>query len=205
MQAKGPDLVTMRAVGGGLGVSRPSVALRDEHLDYALLSLADLVIRVPMGGGTHVGKVRCASTSKVARTLGRCGVPWHPKTRARRERARCLYIGRNTHVGVRARVGDGGNADHQIRLPPMARTSEDEPQSFDLDSGPWFHGSANRQIWLLLMLMETALSSGSADASHWGWTLSQGEQSEAGRGSAGRPWRSVTNTWTTRSCRWRIW
>ncbi len=107
MQANGEDFVSGQAVGGGLGVSRPSVALRDEHLDYALLSLADLVIRVPMGGGTHVGKVRCASTPEVTRTSGRCGVPRHPKTRARRERARCLYIGRNTHVGVRARVGGG--------------------------------------------------------------------------------------------------
>ncbi len=46
------------------------MALRDEDLDYVLLSLADLVIRVPMGGGTHVGKVRCASTSEVTLTSG---------------------------------------------------------------------------------------------------------------------------------------
>ncbi len=168
MQADGPVLVSGRAVGGGLGVSRPSGALRDDHLDYALLSLADLVIRVPMGGGTHVGKVRCASTPEVTRTLGRCGVPRHPKTRARRERARCLNIGRNTHVGVRARVGDGGNADHQIRSPPMARTTEAEPQSSDLDSGLCLHGSANRQIRSLPILSGTALSSGSPDASQWG-------------------------------------
>ncbi len=37
-------------------ITRPSVALRDGALDYELKSQADLVIRVPMGGGTQVGR-----------------------------------------------------------------------------------------------------------------------------------------------------
>ncbi len=37
-------------------ITRPSVALRDGDLGYGLVSQADLVIRVPMGGGAHVGR-----------------------------------------------------------------------------------------------------------------------------------------------------
>ncbi len=44
----------MGMVGGEEGVGGPSVALRDVDLGYRLKSQADLVIRVPMGGGTHV-------------------------------------------------------------------------------------------------------------------------------------------------------
>ncbi len=40
--------------------ARPSVALRDGDLDYGIVSNADLVIRVPMGGGTLVGML-CVS------------------------------------------------------------------------------------------------------------------------------------------------
>ncbi len=43
-------------VGSGIMITRPSVALRDGALDYELVSQADLVIRVPMGGGAPVGR-----------------------------------------------------------------------------------------------------------------------------------------------------
>ncbi len=44
-----------RGVGRGEVITGPSAALRDGVLGYRLKSQADLVIRVPMGGGTHVG------------------------------------------------------------------------------------------------------------------------------------------------------
>ncbi len=54
MWAKAPFHSFGRRVGSEIAITRPSVALRDGALDYELVSQADLVIRVPMGGGTQV-------------------------------------------------------------------------------------------------------------------------------------------------------
>ncbi len=43
-------------VGGGIMITRPSVALRDGDLGYGLKSQADLVIRAPMGAGAPGGR-----------------------------------------------------------------------------------------------------------------------------------------------------
>ncbi len=88
----------MGAVGGEEGVGGPSVALRDGDLGYELKSQADLVIRVPMGGGTHVGRERGASTPEVARTSGDGGVPLHRRSHARRETAGRHYTAGRAHV-----------------------------------------------------------------------------------------------------------
>ncbi len=90
MSAKGALFPSRRRVGNGSAITRPSVALRDGDLGYGVKSQADLVIRVPMGGGTHVASCRYALTSEVARTTRREAGRW-----------------------------GGGNADHQIRTLPM--------------------------------------------------------------------------------------
>ncbi len=56
MPAKGALFPSERRVGSGDGIIGPSGALRDGALGYGLWSQADLVIRVPMGGGTHVAR-----------------------------------------------------------------------------------------------------------------------------------------------------
>ncbi len=68
MERAGPHPAPMGAVGGDDEIGGPSVALRDGNLGYGIWSQADLVIRVPMAGGTHVARGRRASTSEVART-----------------------------------------------------------------------------------------------------------------------------------------
>ena len=190
MQATGADFVSGRAVGGGLGVSRPSVALRDEHLDYALLSLADLVIRVPMGGGTHVGKVRCALTSEDTHTSGESEVSLHRKKHPRRGEGE--DGGRWERGSPDPLATDGENfrgraPKFRSRFGALVSWERESPDlvAADVDGDRAFErkfGCKPR-----------------------GRISSQCEQSEAGRGSAGRRWRSVTSTWTTRSCPWRIW
>ncbi len=69
MERAGLHPAPMGGVGSEEQINRPSVALRDVDLDYGVKSQADLVIRVPMGGGTHVGMKRGALTLEVAGTL----------------------------------------------------------------------------------------------------------------------------------------
>ncbi len=46
------------------------MALRDGALDYELVSQADLVIRVPMGGGTQVAEME-TPTARGGRRVGK--------------------------------------------------------------------------------------------------------------------------------------
>ena len=143
MQATGADFVSGRAVGGGLGISRPSVALRDGALDYVILSQADLVIRVPMGGGTHVARAG-------ARTSGENG--WLMGAR--------VGLGRWERGSPDPHAADGGRGkaqEQKFRCRPKGGSflpreeSEAETRSSGRRGrsvmGPWATGSCRRRIW----------------------------------------------------------